>query len=101
MTYGTKPRGFAGGQRGLSAPPYRYRVDPELGIIHLFKDCEGLKVALRYNYATEIEVRDADDAAKLDDPKLRPCHTCWKREIYWAGKDGRRPRPGFRSEPRR
>lgn len=85
---------------GLREPPYRYHFDPALKLIHLFRDCGGLKVAQKYSEVETITVNDAYEAAALDEMG-RPCHTCWKREAYWAEKDGRPRRPGFKREPRR
>lgn len=77
---------------------FRYYLDPELRVIHLFTNCSGLKVAKKYGYIKNVVAHSTEDAQRLDDSG-RPCHTCWKREVVLAKKDQRRPRPGFMREP--
>ena len=81
-----------------------YKIDPELRIIHLFHDCSGLKAARKFNYMRELKALDDSDMVKLDDlltEGYRTCHGCWSREQMLCRKDNRRPRPGFKREPRK
>lgn len=88
------------------ARTWYYTIDPELRLIHAFKNCTAAKVAVRYNYSYEfsMKVGDREAAAKLDG-LLRGgylcCHTCYKREAGLSKKDARMPRPGFMKEPER
>lgn len=77
---------------------YRYWVDPELKMVHLFQDCVNLKVARKYQYVQTVHV-DTVAQARLLDERGRACHLCFKREVHLARRDNRTPRPGFKKAP--
>lgn len=87
------------------ATTWRYKLDPELRLIHIFHNCRALKVAIKYGYATEFKLKQGDelDALRLDElvekEGYRTCHACWAREQILSRKGHRRLQPGFKKEP--
>jgi hypothetical protein len=82
---------------------FYYFIDPELRLIHAFKDCRAMKWAVKYKYFREVLVVTEDDAEKLDrlvEQKHRTCPACFGREQALAKRDRRRPRPGFLYPPK-
>jgi hypothetical protein len=80
---------------------YRYELDTELKVAHLFMDCPALKMAKKYGYRQSKHVHTVAEAGILDVQGYRSCHKCWKKEQHLSRKDGRYPRPGFKREPRK
>lgn len=78
-----------------------YFLDPELKIAHLYIDCIALKNARLYQYWKKFHIYTVAEAGKLDKEGYRSCHRCWKKEVYEAGRKGRRLRPGYVKEPRK
>lgn len=82
-----------------------YTVDPELKLIHAFRNCRAAKMAIKFSYGIDFHMQTETDADHLDTLigtyGYRVCHPCWKREQGLSQKDHRPVRPGFRKEPRR
>lgn len=81
-----------------------YKLDSELRLIHLFNNCNALKMAIKFGYVKELVALTEEDLDRLDallQTGWRCCHTCYKREEHSARIDNRRRRPGFGKEPRR
>lgn len=72
-------------------------------MIHVFNNCAGLKIPVKYRYTKDFRLGDTEGARRLDalvrDEGYKICHACYGREHQLARQDKRRPRPGFRSPP--
>lgn len=82
---------------------YYYTLDPELRIIHAFRNCASLKYAVKYKYAIDKTVKSERDAEDLDhlveEERYKICGACYGREQMLSRRDRRRARPGFRYQP--
>jgi len=95
---GTGSRGRASHKLSYYERTWYYWLDPELKIIHSRRNCSAAKIAIKYQYLRNVQLKDKDqEGARELDKVGKVCDICFRWEhMTKKRKISHQIPPGFR-----